>query len=171
MELIKVDIVGAQPFEAAFNRLKNLDPVQFGNAPVFSEISLGAAPHRLGGQNDAITIAARLQPGANIAFGAPGGLLPGRDWIKLGGIEEIDPLIQRQVHLLVGFLDGVLLPKSHGAKAQCADRKIAAPENSVLHKVPSIAGLSSNFDPGLSAWVLIECARSGLQPWAKSPER
>lgn len=77
----------------------------------------GSRPRELAGEDDPVPSAARLEPGADDLLGAPLRLGPCRNRISLCGIEEIDPAIDRHVHLgmAVGF--GVLLAPCQGAQA------------------------------------------------------
>ncbi len=67
VQLIKIHVVGLEPLETGVDGLMKVFPAHFG--PTANMIQAWACC--LGGDDHVITGTARLQPGANVAFGEP----------------------------------------------------------------------------------------------------
>jgi hypothetical protein len=87
----------------------------------------------LGGDDQLVTSAAGLQPGADVRLGAALGFAPRRHRVHLGGVDEVDAAVDGKVELGVGVGFAVLLAERHGAQAQAADRDAGSAQNGGLH--------------------------------------
>lgn len=84
-----------------------------------------------------MAIAARLglEPVPDEFLGAAVGLAPGRHRIHLGGVDEIDTVIEGVIELRAGFVKRVLLTEGHGAEADFRDFQAARTQCIELHGV------------------------------------
>ena len=122
VDLVQVDPVGLQPAQRVLDLADDPPP---GVATL-----VGVVSHRhvdLAGEHDAfaLTCGERL---ANDLLGFAGG-------VDVGGVDEVDPGIERAVDdadALVVIL-GAPLAEHHRAEAQLADRDARASQDSVLH--------------------------------------
>jgi hypothetical protein len=63
----------------------------------------------------------------------------GRDRVELGGVEEVDALVEGIIHLRVALGLRVLLAPGHGAEADEADIEVRAAEAAVFHRYRLLA--------------------------------
>jgi len=132
MQLIKVDAVGAEPFQAVLDRRTDIGTVEPG-AAVADMLHVARGADDLGRQHQLVAQAGRLQPAADIALGQALGLGLGRHRIHLGRVDEIDAAIIGQAQLLMRLGFGVLFAECHGAEADAADFDIGSSEAAIVH--------------------------------------
>jgi hypothetical protein len=89
VQLIKIEIIGVQPFQACVQRGADIFAVQRLLRP---NAAVGAAyrPGDFAGQHYFLTVATRLDPTANVLFGQPLGFRAGRYRIHFCGIDQVD---------------------------------------------------------------------------------
>ena len=113
MQLVKVDDIGLQPAQGGLDRrADNLAVVAFAIAD-----KAGIWACHLGGDLH-VAPAPRRDPVADDFLRAARRLFGDRvDRIHLGGVEKIDPGLERHVNLAVGIVLRCLVAVCHGAKA------------------------------------------------------
>jgi len=134
VELVEVDVVGAQPAQRGLDRVEDV-PARHALVP-------GLRPHpadALGGDDE--VVAAALQPAAQDLLGAAGGADVPAEGIDVGRVQEVD------AGLGGGVEDGpavrlvALQAEGHGAQAELRDLQAGAAEPRVLHGVsPAVGG-------------------------------
>src|SRR5690606_7789008 len=125
VELVEVDVVRLEPLEAGVHGPADVDRGEL--VVVGPDLAVGAhVPVHLGGDDDLVPPAAALgEPVADDALGAALVLTPAVD---VGGVEEVDPGVQRRVY------DGVaaglvgLRTEVHRAEDESADLESGASE-------------------------------------------
>jgi hypothetical protein len=125
MQLVEVDVIGAQAFQAGLDRGRDVAPIHAIDAAPDRGEAFVRADH-LGRDDNPIAPASRLQPRADHALGHAEGFVLGRHRIGLGGVPEIDPVVDRVIHLAMGVGLGVLHAPGHGSQANDAHLEIAA---------------------------------------------
>ncbi len=131
VELVEVDIVGLQAIQRTFH----------GGVDVLTRMARAVtnpghgicASGDLGGQNDVLAIAARLEPFADDPLGCALGFRPWRNGIGLRRIEEIDTARQSIIHLRPGIGLTYLATKHHGAETDARNLKVSASQRGVFH--------------------------------------
>jgi len=99
-----------------------------------ANVARSARTGDLGGEDDAIALPALRDPAANILLGpALRFRADGGDRIALGGVEEIDALIERIVDLVMGLGLAVLRAPGHRTEADQADVDLRAAKLAKLH--------------------------------------
>ena len=131
VQLVEVDIIRPQPLQRGFERLGDMGAVQPGRAALRPQVGI-APPRHLGGEDHPIARAAEREPIADEALGGALRLALRGNGIDFRGIEEVDAMVERHVHLGMGFGLGVLLSPGHGAKADGGDAQIGAAKGSVF---------------------------------------
>ena len=130
VNLVKVDVIGAQPREAGIHRLRNHTLGEIGAA-----VAYPVAPPRpgdLGGDDQALAILAS-EPGAEIFFRESLCFRIRRYRIHFRSVDEVDALADGMVKLLVRLRFAVLLAPGHGAQAHTRYVQISAGKDSELH--------------------------------------
>ena len=121
VDLVQVDVVGLEPGQRGIAGSQHAGAIELG--PAAHVIHL-PRPGDLGRQHDVLPLAGLGEPGADDLFGAAVGFSLRRHRIHLGGVEEVDALAHRVIHLLVAFGLAVLLAPGHGAEADCGNLQI-----------------------------------------------
>ena len=122
VQLVKIDVVGLQAAQAALEAEPNL--VRADRNAVLDMVVTGA--RNLGCENDIVTAPRGGQPGADDFLGTAGGCgIHRARGIELGGVDEIDAVIERKVDLCMTLGFGVLRTPGHRAQADFADLEIA----------------------------------------------
>ena len=123
MELIKVDVVRLETFEAALDRFLDRSWANRGAAPD----PLEAIANDLGRDDDVIALSPAVEPCTYDLFGAA--LRFFRQWrrrVHLGCIDEVDALSDGVVELRMAVSLGVLAAPGHAAETNLADFDIGA---------------------------------------------
>src|SRR5205823_10395653 len=112
--LVEVDAIDLEACQAGFDRLRNDFAREVGAA-----VADPLAPSRAGdlARDDEAVMPAASEPVAENRFGAPLRPRIRRHRIHLGGIDEVDALIERVVELSVGLGLVVLLAPGHRTEA------------------------------------------------------
>ena len=126
VHLVQVDVVGLHPPQRALAGPADVQRRQL--------VLVGPVAHRpvqLGRQDHLVAAPAALgEPAADDLLGDALALLPAVD---VGGVEEVDALLEGPVHDRVGVLLGGLRTEVHRAQAQPADQQPGPSEMGVLH--------------------------------------
>ena len=129
MDLIEVDVVGAETFQARLGGLNDVQPRE----PDFVRARSHAAAYF--GRDHHVLTPALQRPTENL-FGFTGR-------VHIGRVEEIDPFVERPVDQRVGLLlvegaDGLpLAAEGHGAEAELRDEDTGVGEGTVFHGIIS----------------------------------
>ena len=130
VDLVEVDIVGAEPLQAGLDRIHDV-PTR--GAAIVRALAHGAG--RLGGEHDIRALPAR------IAHRRAGDRLAEAFGINICGVDEIDPRIERSRdegigHRLVELADSgpeALAAEGHGAETEFGDEQARPAEGVVTH--------------------------------------
>src|SRR5262249_35387211 len=141
--LIEVDVVGAQPAQAAFHGALDVVPVER-RAPAAHRgpEPASAGARDLGGDQERLAAPALLEPVADDLLAAPRPLRIRRHGIDLGDVEEVDALRVREVEHRVTLLLVREAAESHRAEADLRYHEAGPAESSRLH-----VGLPSQWGP------------------------
>ncbi len=129
VDLVEVDVVGLQAPQAPFHRLAHRGGVDAAAAAH----PWAAAAGDLGREDHPGAVAGLSEPGADDLLGLAVGGGRGGHGVHFGGIEEVDAVVERVVHLRVTFGFGVLQAPGHGAEADLGDQHVGPAELSRLH--------------------------------------
>ena len=119
MQLVKVDPVGLQAFEAGIQGLHDVGAVVF-ELPVTNVIDAVARACDFAGQYPVGAVATAFKPIADIALGAGVGFCFRGDGVHLGGIDEVDTGVFCVFDLSEGFILSVLFAPGHGSEGDGA---------------------------------------------------
>jgi hypothetical protein len=133
VDLIEVDAIGAQAREARVDRLGDHVGREIG--PAVANPFPSPRTRNLAGNDDALAAATR-EPAAEVLFRAALGGGLGRHRIHLGGIDEVDALLQRVVELRMRVGFAVLLAPRHRAEADLGNVEVGARQCSMFHRFP-----------------------------------
>jgi hypothetical protein len=111
VNLIQVDVVGLQAAEAVFQSAAHVITVD-GKRTVAQPSEGAPLTCDLGRHNHAVAISTR-QPLADNRLGAALRFSASRHRVHLRGVDEIDAALERQVELLFGIGERVLLTEGH----------------------------------------------------------
>ena len=138
VQLIQIDVIRLQAAQAAVHGCANVRTGQL--RPIADVRHPVAGTCYFGSQNHPLARAARFQPAADVLLGQPLCFPLRRHRIHFGGIDKINALRQRIIHLLMRLRLRILLPPGHGPQAQLAHPQIAVAQaaflNQVVHATP-----------------------------------
>ena len=132
MELVKIDVIGAQATQAVLERCYDVTPVKVVVAAAYGPACKRGAGN-LGREHNLVALGRCCNPVANVSLctaavlGRPRG---GR--VHLGCVEKVDTAVKRVVDLGVGFGLTVLRAPGHGSEADRANADIRTAEWSVI---------------------------------------
>jgi hypothetical protein len=115
VDLIQIDVVGLQAFEAAVNGL--LDVFSVDSGAVTHPSKSTRWPSDFAGDNEFVTLLV-FEPSAYVFFSAKTGFCFGRHRIHLGGVYEIDTLRCSVIQLARSIGNGVLFAEGHRSEAE-----------------------------------------------------
>ncbi|MNS93198.1 hypothetical protein D3C72_1273560 [compost metagenome] len=149
MELVQIQVVRLQAFQAGVQRLGQVLAVQEGLAVADVAGTLGIAhgARHLAGQHDVLATLALGQPGADVGFRQALRFGLGRHRVHFGHVDQIDAALQRVVQLLVRFGFGVLLAPGHGAQPDQADIQVGTAEFAVFQVLLRAGSLGREATP------------------------
>ena len=158
VDLVEVEIVRLQAPQAGIDCLLDRLPV---DRPAIADMRTAAAGD-LACEHDVLALAGLLQPAADELFGTAVGLgAHRRGRVKLGGVEEIDPGLQRMIHLLMRLGLGVLRPPGHRSEADLRHGDVRAAQCIEFHEVdPVLADAANLIRNCCSASVRSPCRRA-----------
>src|SRR6266498_1169806 len=126
VHLVQVEVVGLQPRQRRLARPPDVQRGQLARVRPLGHVAV-----QLGGQHGLLPPAAALgEPLADDRLGAPAVLAPA---VHVGGVEEVDPDVQRPVHDLVRRGLFGHRTEVHRAEAEPADPQASPPEVCVIH--------------------------------------
>lgn len=147
VQLVKVEVIGVQPFEAGVAGFDDLRArkIVVAAADIAVEIVVAGGAGDFAGEHDIITPPARLNPRADVLLGGGVGFLIRRHGIHFGGVDKIHALREGVIELLVRLGLGVLFAPSHGAEADSAHFYAGAAQFVILHGgVLSVSGVAAS---------------------------
>lgn len=156
VNLVKVQVIGLQEAQRAFDGLCDVSRVESRMAAVRAQIRPVAWTRNLGGQHDPVAPTPRLEPAADDPFGRPLRFGARRDRITLGGVDQGDAEIDGAVQLGVALGLGVLFAPDHGAKRDGRHGDPGAAEGAMVERR---SGSPFRMWPGQAAHARTFCRR------------
>ncbi len=142
VDLVEVDVVGAQALERVVDRPADVLLRERGLAAAHP-LAVAPGAGDLGRDHDLVARLAR-EPGADDRLGPRVGLRAGRDRVHLRGVDEVDAVSERAIELRVRLALVGLLAEGHRAEADLGDRERGAGKEVRFHPLISSADLIRN---------------------------